>query len=100
MNTYTAIRRSSSRKLERLADYAGRRPTTSLASCIVEIQEEFQAIKRGAVREGDVKPGPLSTDDVLGFGAEVGVDRPKVRRGCEVFASVAITETIENAPYN
>lgn len=88
------------RKLERLAEYAGKEADDEFRELIGEIQDEFEALKRGAVREGLESDARLNTQDVLDFGAYVGQDFPKAQRGCEVFVSVYFTEKIDSAPLN
>jgi hypothetical protein len=87
-------------KLERLADYVGREADDDFRELIGEIQDEFNNLKRGAVREGLSKPGPLTVQDVLDLGGFMGEDFAKAQKGCEVFVSISHTEQAGNAPNN
>jgi hypothetical protein len=86
--------------LEHLAAYAGREADDDFRDLAADVQDEFVRLKRGAVREGLEKDGPLTAADVLTFGAELGQDFPEAQRGCEVFASVVIAEKAGAAPLN
>jgi hypothetical protein len=87
-------------KLERLADYAGKEADDDFRELIAEIQDEFNLLKRGAVRDGLETDERLTAQDVFNLGAEIGQDFPKAQRGCEVFVSVYFTEKIESASLN
>jgi hypothetical protein len=87
-------------QLEELAGFVGKEADDESRDLIADVQDEFENLKRGAVRDGLSKPGPLTAQDVLDFGAAVGEDFPKAQKGCEVFASVVIVERVERAPLN
>jgi hypothetical protein len=88
------------RKLERLPDYIGKEPDDDFRDLAADVQDEFEALKRGAVRDGLATDGRVTVQDVFDLGAEIGQDFPKAQRGCEVFVSVYFTEKIEKAPLN
>jgi hypothetical protein len=88
------------RKLERLPDYIGKEPDDDFRDLAADVQDEFEALKRGAVRDGLEKDERVNAQDVLDFGAYVGQDFPKAQQGCEVFASTIIIEKLEAAPNN
>jgi hypothetical protein len=88
------------RKLERLPDYVGKEVDDESRDLLAEIQDEFEALKRGAVRDGLANGERVNAQDVLDFGGYVGQDFPKTQRGCEVFASTIIIEKIGSAPNN
>ena len=97
---WTADQLEFIRMLERLALYVGEPATDEFRDLIADIQDEFNNLKRGAVRDELAKPGPLTVQDVLDFGGAVGEDFPQAQRGCEVFASVFILEQREYAQNN
>jgi hypothetical protein len=80
-------------KLARLGLYANEPADDEFRELIEDVREEFEKIRSRAVRDGLRKPGPLNAEDVLLFGAAAGNDFPDAKKGCEVFASVAIVET-------
>jgi hypothetical protein len=87
-------------KLERLAGYVGKEPDDDFRDLIAEIQDEFNLLKRGAVRDGLETDERLTAQDVFNLGAEIGQDFPEAQKGCEVFVSAYFIEKIESAPLN
>ncbi len=100
VSSYTDDQIEFVHKLEELADLIGKPADDDSRALIAEIQDEFDNMKRAAVREGYAHDDRLTIGDVLDFGAEVDKDFPKAQKGCEVFASVYFIEKIENAPNN
>jgi hypothetical protein len=88
------------RKLERLSGWVGKDADDEFRDLAAEVQDEFEALKRGAVREGLANDERVNAQDVLDFGAYVGQDFPDAQRGCEIFVSCAIVEKVEAAPNN
>jgi hypothetical protein len=87
-------------KLEELDGYTSQQADDGFRNLIAEVQDEFESLKRGAVREGLETDERLNVADVLDFGAGVSQDFPKAQKGCQVFASVYFAEQAGNAPNN
>ena len=96
MTSYSDEKMVFIRQLEQLGGYAGKQADDEFRALIGDVQDEFENMKRAAVRERYASDPRLNVQDVLDLGAEVGQDFPDAQRGCEVFASVFFTEMAAN----